>query len=322
MRFTFLVLISLLNSSLIIANNYRLCTLECSGIDLAFADALTLPAECQENENNPEENSEVSAAVCLVEYQINYRYERIRISFGRSNDTDKYHSHGNHQQLEQTISFSLQPEFEDHDSTTRRYSCNNKNDCAKDFYLNTIGPLLADGKNKITLIKNKLYNRSLLMGSQSKRRCIDSDKTGAKPSVLCRTGLCQALFVRHHHRHEHQHHQNENKTQKCDEYGSAYLRSENEYHLTDATAHIQKEFLEYRCNKNICNRNDMIEITHGLLSEFSHLPTTEKDMPMDSQQAAGKHGEHGIETKTSSSTSIQSSLILVLFYLLLQKICF
>lgn len=306
MRFIFFILIAFKSSS-IVANNYHLCTSQCSGVDLSFTDALNLPEQCQINENNPEENSEVSAAICSVEYRINYRYERIQISFSSSNESE--HGHSSH--LEQTISFSLQPDFEEHDETIRRFSCNTKNDCAREFYLNTIGPLLAEGKNQLNLIKNKLYNRSLLMGPQSKRRCIDSEKTGAKPSVLCRTGLCHALFARHHH-------QNETKTQKCDEYAAPHLRSQNEYHLTDSIAHIQKEFLEYRCNKNICNRNDMIEIIHNLLSEFSHLPTS-KILP--SSDATHHDAKQDIQTKTSSSISIRSSYIFVLFYTLL-KYCF
>lgn len=315
MRFCFgflLFIVISLQSSLINANDYLLCTSRCSPIDLAFADATTLPSECQDQEDN--DDILEPFALCSVEYRINYRYERIHVTFSGLNETEKFDVSRSHQYLEQSVTLNLHSELDETDETTRKYFCNTKKDCAREFYLNTIGSLLYDGKSTLTLIKNKLFNGSLIVGPSSRRRCIDSDKTGAKPSVPCRTGLCYAHYVRHHH-----HHDNGTKTQKCHEHERPVLISKNEYHITDSATQTQNEFLEYRCNKNVCNRNDMIDIIHGLLSEFSHLnatkgstSTAETDSTPDSQN---------IQTKKSSSTSLDASLILVLFYMLLQ-ICF
>lgn len=279
-------------------NNYILCSSRCSPFTVSFADALTLPSDCQETESD---NSGVSdgALICYVQYTVNYQTQQIQIEFQALNDTDKFQVHPLNHFFLQKLSISLTHQA---DETTREYFCNTKNDCARDFYLQTIDHLIHAGQQKIELIKTKLYNATLLMDSRSRRRCIDSVKVGNKSSVLCRTGLCYALY-----RQPESSEKNESKVQNCHHNDRPVLLSELEYHVSAENSHA-KELLEYRCNKNICNRNDMIHIIKGIVHEYTHWKLTSDDL-------------NRAQTKQASSStrpSYLSGAFLVQIYIFIQ----
>ena len=279
-------------------NNYILCSSRCSSLTVSFADPLTLPSDCQETEGD---NTGVSdgASICYVRYNVNYQTQQIQIEFQALNDTDKFQVQPLTHFFLQKLSISLTHPA---DETTREYFCNTKNDCARDFYLTTIEHLIRDGQQKIDLIKTKLYNSTLLMDDRSRRRCIDSTKVGNKISTLCRVGLCYA-----HYRPPESSEKNESKVQSCLHNAQPTLLSELEYHVSPEGSHA-KELLEYHCNKNICNRNDMIQIIKGIVHEYTHWKLTQDDL-------------NRAQTKQASSStrpSYLSGAFLVQIYILIQ----
>jgi hypothetical protein len=290
-----------LEFSLTSGNNQILCTSRCSPIILSFSQALTLPDDCQEDNDVTEIFDQ--ASVCAVDYRINYAAQQIHLHFHVVNDTDKFDVHTFNQHLHQTVSLGLVNQYNHTDETSRKFLCNTRNDCAREFYMNTIERLIYDGRMKLDQIKSKLHNISLLMDESSRRRCTDSDKTGNKTTVLCRTGLCYARSF-----HDDANDEHDNKKQKCHLGDRPTLLSDIEYHLASSKLN-RKELLEFRCNKNVCNRNDMIDIIQGIINEYTHWNATEHDLD-------------DIETKQMSSLSTRSYLSMSMFAVFLLLIQF
>jgi len=197
----------------------------------------------------------------------------------------------------------LNEKVKQRDEIIRKYDCNTKkNDCAKEFYLNTIDYLVNGGKLQLDLIKTKLHNESLLMGEKSKRRCTDSAKTGNITSKRCGYGLC---YVQHtiYELNEQQN----SKRQICDlENKPPTLFSEIEYHLPKSPQN-DKELLEYRCNKNVCNRGDIVKKIQDIIDEY----TKWKVIPQENKSINEKSGNLSIKQTISS-------YILVLFLIFIQ----
>ena len=140
------------------------------------------------------------------------------------------------------------------------------------------------------------------MDQRSRRQCTDSDRTGNKTSVRCHTGLCYARYNQSESSDE-----NVSKVQKCQTGHSPVLLSELEFYVSPESSH-EKELLEYRCNKNVCNRNGMIEIIKGLVHEYTHWNLTKVDL----NQAQTK------QASSSTRLSNLSAAFLVLIYIFVQ----
>jgi hypothetical protein len=140
----------------------------------------------------------------------------------------------------------------------------------------------------------------LIFGEESKRRCIDSDKKGPKPSVICKTGLCYAYLENYEFNEERN-----RKTQKCESENRPFLSSEIEHHTPKSAQ--DREFLEYRCNKNVCNRNDTMDRIESLLGDYTDaISKIQGDTPVSE-----KKGNLSIHQTISSYS-------LVLFFFLIQ----
>ena len=288
-------------SSTAASKNYILCTSRCSPITVSFSQASLLPVECREHtDENPIQDY---ALACSVEYRVDYTAQQVYLNFRSMNDTEATAEEQQPSEfLSQTIDIGLSRQVNQADVTTRRYGCNSKNDCARDFYLNTIEHLVRNGQAVVDDIKRKLYNESLLMDERSRRRCTDSSKTGNKTSTLCRTGLCYASLTQNEANNNLQ-----NKVQKCQYYERPTLVSKIEHELNKG-AYNYRESLEYRCNKNVCNRNDMIEIIRSILTEYTHWNLKE-------------HAMNEVQTKNIKSLSMKeavASSCLVIFLVMTQ----
>lgn len=299
MRFFFhIILLSFIwvEYSLTTGNNYIQCTSRCSSITLAFNDSASLENECHESDRN---NFEASLA-CTVEYRIDYRSQQININFKGINETELFDAREQNQYFLQTISSILSDDNHEGVQLTRTFYCTMKDDCARSFYLNTIGLLIAEENTaKLISIKHKLYNHSVLMNEHSKRRCIDSDRPNGKPNVLCPMGPCFASLT-----YDDAAENKEVKTQKCHSERNSYLKGEIKYHITGSSSHKQ-ESIHYRCNKNVCNRDDMIHKVKQILDEYTSWDSSKQTMPI-------------IQTKQLGSLSTKSmvaSTVLVLLSL-------
>jgi len=273
--------------------DYIQCTSRCLQITVSFSQPLGFPPECQQNNNIFD-----SALVCGIEYRINYDTQQVSIDFQASNDTGSLEDQIQSEFLVQTMWLGLSNNIPEPNVITRKYGCNTNNDCARQFYLNSINYFLTEGQTQLDLIKTKLHNDELIVGNKSRRRCIDSDKQSDKPSTRCKFGLCYA-YIEDYQLNEQQN----SKTQKCDSENRPYLFSEIERH-TPKSPQKEREFLKYRCNKNVCNRNDFIEKTRNILNEYTNGFTKPQDN-------IGKKGNLSIKQTVSS-------YILVLFLFLIQ----
>ena len=301
MRFFFyLILLSFIwvEFSLTTGNNYILCTSNCPSLTLPFHQASTLPNECQDNDQAIFE----TAAVCVVEYQINYRTQEISLNFKALNETDQFDVTQQNQLFLQTVSSKFAAYEVDGPFLNRTFYCTMKNDCARSFYLSTIENLVNEGHSKLEHIKTKLFNASVFMDYRSRRRCTDSHKTGNKTSVACPLGACHAHYV-----YDDSTENIEEKHQNCHRETDSHLTSELKYHLSSASSR-QRESIDYRCNKNVCNRNDMIHIIKKIIDEYTNWNSSKQEMPE-------------VQTKQLNSLSIRSmmsSSVLVLFLISFQ----
>jgi hypothetical protein len=281
--------------------NYIRCTSSrCSQLTNSFSGPSTFSTECQIN--NDDTNTYEYASTCGIEYRINYDTEQIHIKFQANNDTDNVEDQKSSESLIQTLWLRFRDGVDTPNEMTRKYTCNTKTDCAKDFYLKTIDYLVKDGLLQIELIKTKLYNDSLLLGPKARRRCTDSNRQGNSTSRSCGHGFC---FVRlqNYELNEEQNH----KEQKCDHPHKPILFSEIQHHIPKSPE-TEKEVLEYTCNKNVCNRNDMFPKIQNIIKEYTQWNTI---APAESKT---------INEKTSSLSIKQtiSSYTLVLFLIFLQ----
>jgi len=234
-------------------------------ITVSFSQPLAFPPECQDNNNYD------YALVCGIEYRIDYDTRQIFIDFQATNDTSSLEDQKPSEYLIQIMWLGLSQNTTEQNVITRKYGCNTKNDCAKDHYFNSINFFVNEGQSQIDLIKSKLQNDALIVGEKSRRRCIDSNKQGDKPSVKCKTGLCYA-YLEDYDLNEQQ----SRKIQHCDPENRPFLFRETERH-TPKSQYREKEILKYRCNKNVCNRNDFIQRTRNLLNDYTNAVSKTQD---------------------------------------------
>ncbi|UJR28862.1 hypothetical protein I4U23_010085 [Adineta vaga] len=286
--------------------NYILCTSRCSQVNVYFNDLLNLPPYCRE------ESSYDYALSCGVTYDIHFDRQYVSIDFIASNDTNDLDKQSLKEILTQTTELKFET-YTGYDSyaITRKFTCNTNKDCARDFYENTISKLVHDGKVTLHTIKDKLYNSTALIGPGSRRRCTDSNKKGNKTSVKCGHGLCYTRLETY----EFDSGKN-TKKQKCQESEGSYLRSEIERHSRKSTR--GKEILEYVCNKNVCNRNDLIPKIQQLINDYIQWnPVQEeaKETPSSSRTVAEKTGKNFSIKQTIFSPILVSFVILLQFFI-------
>ena len=243
------------------SSDYIQCTTQCTQITVAFDDSLAIPRECADT--NGVTRAFDSALVCIIDYRIDYDAERIYVNFKASNDTTYLDGLKQSQSLVQTLWLGFSEESQQPNITHRKYECKTGDDCARAFYLSTIERLTTSGKVQLDHIHSKLYNRSLSMSRLSRRRCTDSSKMGNRTSVRCGTGLCYA-----HHLNYEANERDHVKKQHCSSDLTPTLFSEIQHHLPESDV-IERELIEYRCNKNVCNRIEMIEEIKRILYEYT-----------------------------------------------------
>lgn len=284
------------------------CTSRCSQIVVSFSQPSLFPIECQDNNDNT--NIYDNALVCGIDYTIDYTQQRITIDFQAVNDTSGIEDQKPGEFIVQTISLGLsEKDYYHEDKIVRKYGCNTGNDCAKNFYLNSINYLVNEGVSQIKLIKMKLHNDSLITGPGSKRRCIDNSVEGGKPSRKCPNGLCYINLEKFNLEEK----QNIN-IQRCVEGRQPILFSEIELH-TPRSTNKEREKLEYSCNKNVCNRHDIIDKIKLLITSYTNDPSKmQENKPSEIQE------DQNINEKQKSLSMKQtiSSSILVLFLCLIQ----
>jgi hypothetical protein len=281
--------------------NYIRCTsTHCSQVVISFSEPSTFPGVCEDN--NDDTNIYEYASTCRITYRINYDHQQIHVDFNANNDTDNFEGQKSSEIFSQTLWLRFKDGTHTPNEMTRKYDCNTKDDCARDFYLKTINYLVNDGRSQLDLIKNKLYNDSLIIGENSKRRCTDSlKKRGNNTSRRCGFGLC---FVRLQN-FELNEEQN-SKDQKCEPNNKPILFSEIDHH-TPQSPEQDKELLEYTCNKNVCNRNDLVAKIQSIINEYTNW----NGLTPESKSIHDKAGSFSIKQTVSSYA-------LVLFILFLQ----
>ncbi|CAF1260813.1 unnamed protein product [Rotaria magnacalcarata] len=280
-------------------NNYILCT-SCSIVNLPFSHSLTFPSACQNDDNLPT-NIYGYALACNIKYHLDYNTEQINIIFNASNDTSVFEGQKPSEYLIQEIKLDLRNNSNQQNEIQRTYGCNIKDNCARDFYLETIGNLVTGVQSQLDSIRRKLQNDTLLIGNNSQRRCINSSIAGNKQSRRCQFGLCYANYTNYPYNHE----QN-SKTQRCDSDNSPIVNSYIKYHEPKSIGK-DKETLEYRCNKNVCNRNDRILKIQSIITEFTKWNSTISKPVMVIEKKAN-----------SSMKQTIASYIVVLFLIFIQ----
>jgi hypothetical protein len=249
---------------------YIRCSSRCPQVDITFVDPLTIPDYCQETNNLTDIYEQ--ALVCIVDYRIDYDAQRVYINFKATNDSKDLQEPNQSQYLIQTIWLGFNRESNQPNITDRSYRCAGDDDCARTFYLNTIEQLIDDGKVQLNKIHRKLYNHSLSIDAFSSRRCIDSKIKTNRSAIRCPHGLCYADSTQHEPRDTH-----DSKIQECKKDHTPTFFSEMTSHLTPLET-IERELIQYKCNKHLCNRNEVIHAVRRILHDYSGWkPTTEKN---------------------------------------------
>ncbi|CAF4123070.1 unnamed protein product [Rotaria socialis] len=262
----FLSCIFIKDSFAINDNNYILCT-SCSIVNLPFSHSSTFPPEHQ-NDDNLTTNIYDYALACNIEYRLDYNTKQINITCKASNDTSVFEGQEPSEYLIQEITLGLRSISNQQNEIKRTYGCNIKNDCARDFYLETIANLVTEVQSHLASIRKKLQNDTLLIGTGSQRQCINSSIAGDKQSRRCQFGLCYTNYTNYPYNHE----QN-SKIQKCDSDNLPIVNSYIKYHEPKSIGKDQ-ETLEYKCNKNVCNRLDRILKIQRIITDFTKWNST------------------------------------------------
>jgi hypothetical protein len=239
------------------SSNYIQCTSHCPQLTIKFLQPLIIPIECQENNNI--RNIYDYALFCTIDYRIDYDAKEIYVNFKASNDTHTFKQQNLSEFLIQTIWLGFNQESNQPNITHRKYGCNTKNDCARSYYLNTIEYLITDGKLKLDEINLELYNQS----KKSIHRCRDNNRVGNRSAVRCRNGLCYAHNI--------------DGKQYCTSDNTPTLFSEIEYYLPKFEEN-ERELIEYKCNKHLCNRNETMEIIKNILLNYTNWNTVENQI--------------------------------------------
>jgi hypothetical protein len=280
--------------------NYALCTSSrCSQVTLSFSEASVFPTHCQANDDT---SINEYVTTCRITYRINYDYQQIHIDFDATNDTDNVEEQKSSESLSQTLWYRFKDSGRHTpNEVTRKYECNTDTDCARKFYLRTIDHLVNTGLSQFELIKSKLYNDSLLTGPLSRRRCTDSAREGNITSRKCGHGLCY-VRVENYQIDE----KPNTKEQKCDYNQNPILFSEIEHHVP-RSPEKDKEILEYICNKNVCNRNDLFPKIQNIINEYTNWHVITPDSKTINEKA-----------QSSSIKQTISLYTLVLFIIFIQ----
>lgn len=286
-------------------NNYVRCTSRCSQINVDFSNAVNFPVTCQANDDGNSIYDD--ALICKITYRINYNEKTITIDFEATNNTDN--TKESSEFLYQKLNVNLNSHSNAPNEVSRTYGCSTKNDCARDHYLNAISHLLNPGENELNTIKNKLYDADAKLGNQARRRCADSSKTGNKTTIRCRLGYCHAKIETFELNE-----QQTSKVQNCIHDNKLYLLSEIAHHEPQI-AENEKSTLEFRCNKHVCNRNDMVSKLQDIIKQYTRWnPMKQEAKPAEQERTAdGKQASSSIKQVASSSILVFTFMLMKLF---------
>ncbi|UJR20740.1 hypothetical protein I4U23_023858 [Adineta vaga] len=270
--------------------NYIFCTSECPRLTVSFHEPRRIPVRCSENANiyHP-------ALICTINYRVDYDAENVYVDLKATNDTSRFHDYNQSEFLTQSIWLGFNRESGQPNITNRQYECRTRDDCARLYYLNTIERLIAEGKHIIKKIHTKLYRTRIPKSNLTRYRCKDSTKLGNRSTILCKHGLCYA--------------QNINIKQSCTNDNTPTLFSDMTYYFPRAITE-EREYIEYKCNKNLCNRNMTMELIKKYLRNYTDWYNMTSD------------DEIHIQTKSSSNHRTISYCFLIVSIILTHQIFF
>ncbi|CAF3835875.1 unnamed protein product [Rotaria sordida] len=285
---------------------YLRCTSKCTQITVPFLEPLKISNECQDN--NSLINIYDYSTSCIVDYRIDYDAKNICINFKASNDTHIYDGYNQSEFLVQTIWLGFNQDSEQPNITHRKYGCSTENDCARQFYFNTIKHLITNGQLQIDKIKSKLYRQSLLPKNIALRRCEINNTTYNRSTIRCQDGLCYV--------------NNMNEKQYCTSDKTPTFFSEFRSYLPKSTAK-EIELIEYKCNKHLCNNNETIEIIKKLLRDYTNWNNINNKQNQIEEKSSStiyqieeksSSTTYKIEEKSSSTTTCQtvSNILIIL----------
>ncbi|CAF3006651.1 unnamed protein product [Rotaria socialis] len=234
------------------STTYLLCTSKCPQITVSFFQPLNIPEECQHNNTT---DIYEHGLVCVIDYRIDYDAKHIYINFKTSNDVYKFQEYNQLEYLTQTIWLGFNEASGQPNITHRTYACSTRNDCARQFYYNTIEHLIRYGELQLDQIKSTLYRQTLSVKRNASRRCKNSNTTGDRSTIRCRDGLCYA--------------NNANEKTYCAYDHSPTFFSEFEYYIPRLTTN-EIESIEYKCNRHLCNSNKMINTIKDILRNYTN----------------------------------------------------
>jgi len=145
---------------------------------------------------------------------------------------------------------------------------------------------------------------------RSRRRCIDSSKKNeTKQSVKCPNGLCfaqNASFTLDARLQE--------KAQHCTDahQPGPGLFSESTLYAP-ASPNNDRRLVEYRCNKNVCNRNAIIQHVEAFIDDYTFWNATSSDSALVKKQSTKNIGN---TIRTSSVFPLMFFPIVISLYLL------
>ncbi|CAF0984325.1 unnamed protein product [Rotaria sp. Silwood1] len=260
---------------------YLLCTSKCNQITVPFLEPLNIPQECQDN--NTFNDIYDYAAICIIEYRIDYDAKNIYITFKASNDTHIFEEYNRSEFLIQTMWLGFSQTSGQTNITHRKYGCRTQYDCARQFYFNTIEHLITKGQLQIDKIKSTLYRQSSSEKQIALRRCKNSNTTGNTSLVRCRDGLC---FVN-----------NINGKKYCTSDNTPTFFSEFESYVPKSITN-EVELIEYKCNRHLCNSNEMIEKIKNILRIYTNWNNINNE-------------ENQIEQKSSITCKTVSNILII-----------
>ena len=221
--------------------SYIQCTSQCPKLTLTFDNPFSTFIDCPIDRPD----NFTTALVCEIDYRIDYDTKQIYLNFKATNDSHLLDTHIPSEYLSQSIWLGFNSESNQPNITHRAYACNRNDDCARKFYHRTIRRLINDGLIIVEEIKINLYN-----SSSEQFRCRNNRTT-----VTCPYGLCYALNIE--------------KKQSCTSDRTATLFTEIEYRQPRNSSR-ERQLIEYKCNRPLCNGHRMMEKIQNLLLDYTH----------------------------------------------------
>lgn len=252
-RLSFLLIILRLSDA-----DYIRCSSKCSQLTIPFDRLETLQIECHDNKNNSDIYE--SALVCLVDYRIDYDAKNVYVQFKSTNDTKDYQMTVHSEYLVQAIWLGFNHGSSQPNITHRQYGCKTEDDCARKFYSKSIDWLISDGRSFLEKIHRKMFD---VEKRATRFRCIDKARQTNRTARLCRTKLCYAELA-----DQSSADLSHRMKQRCDNERSPTFFSEIEYYSPDLNR-TGREFLEYRCNRDLCNRIEAIKVVEKLVHLYT-----------------------------------------------------